>query len=104
MWMAAAGVEGFDDSHCLAFPESSHVAQAVMEGGAVGVVELELVDRELRQGRLVRLFDVGVKVAPEYAYHLVYPAESRDDPRVRAFQAWVTEEVDRSAIRPVREH
>ncbi len=95
MWMAAAGVPDFDDSRCLAFAESSHVVQAVLEGGAVGLVEVELVDRELQQGRLVRLFDVGVKVAPDYAYHLVYPAASRDDPRVQALQAWMAGEVRR---------
>ncbi len=95
MWMAAAGVPDFDDSRCLAFSESSHVVQAVMEGGAVGLVELELVDRELEGGRLVRLFDVGVQAAPGYAYHLVYPVESRDDPRVRALQAWMAGEVTR---------
>lgn len=95
MWMAAAGAPDFDDSRCLAFSESSHVVQAVMDGGAVGLVELELVDRELERGRLVRLFDVGVQVAPGYAYHLVYPVESRDDPRVRALHAWMADEVTR---------
>ena len=38
LWMAAAGVPDFDDSGCVAFTESSHVAQAVMDGGAVGLV------------------------------------------------------------------
>ena len=60
LWMAAAGVPDFDDSGCVAFTESSHVAQAVMDGGAVGLVERELVARELAEGRLVQLFDVGV--------------------------------------------
>ncbi|QVQ29755.1 LysR substrate-binding domain-containing protein [Achromobacter deleyi] len=95
MWMAAAGVHDFDDSRCLAFTESSHVVQAVMEGGAVGLVELELVDRELEQGRLVRLFDVGVRVAPEYAYHLVYPALGQEDPRVQALRTWIAGELKR---------
>lgn len=95
MWMAAAGVHDFDGSRCLAFTESSHVVQAVMEGGAVGLVELELVDRELEQGRLVRLFDVGVRVAPEYAYHLVYPEASQQDPRVQALRTWIVAEVHR---------
>ena len=88
-------VPDFDGRRCVAFAESSHVVQAVLEGGAAGLVELELVDRELEQGRLVRLFDVGVKVAPDYAYHLVYPAGSRDDPRVQALQDWLDGEVRR---------
>ena len=49
LWMAAAGVPDFDDSGCVAFTESSHVAQAVMDGGAVGLVERELVARNVAE-------------------------------------------------------
>ncbi|MGV2899073.1 LysR substrate-binding domain-containing protein [Achromobacter sp. AGC78] len=93
MWMAAAGIDDFDDSRSVAFTESSHVVQAVIDGGAVGLVEWELVERDVRAGRLVRLFDVGVRVAPEYAYHLVYPAGSDADPRVCALRDWMLEMV-----------
>ena len=79
----------------LAAGAGAHHDPATDYLGAAGLVELELVDRELEQGRLVRLFDVGVKVAPDYAYHLVYPAGSRDDPRVRALQDWLDDEVRR---------
>ena len=72
LWMAAAGVPDFDDSGCVAFTESSHVAQAVMDGGAVGLVERELVARELAEGRLIQLFDVGVAAGGDHAYHLAY--------------------------------
>ncbi|KAG1541467.1 hypothetical protein G6F50_014230 [Rhizopus delemar] len=89
MWMAAAGIDGFDDSRSVAFTESSHVVQAVIDGGAVGLVEWELVDRDVQAGRLVRLFDVGVRVAPEYAYYLVHPAGAAADSRVQAFRDWM---------------
>lgn len=93
MWMAAAGIDDFDDSRSVAFTESSHVVQAVIDGGAVGLVEWELVERDVSAGRLVRLFDVGVRVAPEYAYHLVYPTGSGADPRVCALRDWMLEMV-----------
>jgi LysR family glycine cleavage system transcriptional activator len=93
MWMAAAGIDDFDDSRSVAFTESSHVVQAVIDGGAVGLVEWELVERDVRAGRLVRLFDVGVRVAPEYAYHLVYPTGGDADPRVCALRDWMLEMV-----------
>lgn len=93
MWMAAAGVDDFDDSRSVAFTESSHVVQAVIDGGAVGLVEWELVERDVQAGRLVRLFDVGVRVAPQYAYHLVYPAALDADPRVKALRDWMLEMV-----------
>ncbi len=89
MWMAAAGIEDFDDSRCVGFSDSSHVVQAVSEGGAVGLADLDMIATDLSQGRLVRLFDIGVNVAKDYAYHLVYPERSRQDPTVLAFREWV---------------
>ncbi|RRH85042.1 transcriptional regulator GcvA [Variovorax beijingensis] len=89
MWMEEAGIRDFDDSRCLAFPDSSHVVQAVIEGAAVGLADLAMIANDLAQGRLVRPFDIGVSVAGEYAYHLVYPESSGEDPRVLAFRAWM---------------
>lgn len=47
---------------------------------------------DLAQGRLVRPFDTGVSVPQEYAYHLVYPEGSSQDPRVLAFRDWILSE------------
>ena len=93
MWMAAAGVPDFDDCRCMTFTESSHVVQAVIEGGAVGLVELPMVARELAQGRLLRLFDVSIGMAPGYAYHLVYRENSSNDLRILAFRRWLSGEL-----------
>lgn len=92
MWMAAAGIDGFDDSRCVGFSDASHVVQAVIDGGAVGLAELSMIASDLAQGRLLRLFDIGVALGPAYAYHLVYPESSSQDPRVRAFRAWMLSE------------
>lgn len=91
MWMAAAGIDDFDDRRCVAFSDSGFVVQAVLEGGAIGLAELEMVEADLAQGRLVRLFDIGVPVAPDYAYRLVCPEENAEDPRIRALRAWMVE-------------
>ncbi|KRA17402.1 transcriptional regulator [Lysobacter sp. Root604] len=92
MWMAAAGIENFDDRRCVGFSDSSHVVQAVIDGGGIGLADLDMIANDLAQGRLQRLFDTVVPVAPEYAYHLVYPQRSRDDPRIRAFRSWLLEQ------------
>ncbi|WP_250459366.1 transcriptional regulator GcvA [Microbulbifer litoralis] len=94
-WMAAAGIDNFDDSRCLSFTDSSHVIQAVTDGNAIGLVELAMVENDLAQGRLVRLFDIGVSVADEYAYYLVYPEGSRETPGVQALRTWMLREVSR---------
>jgi len=96
MWMAEAGIDDFDDSRCLAFPDSSHVVQAAVEGGAVGLADLAMIANDLVEGRLVRLFDIGVGVATGYAYHLVYPDSGGKDPRVLAFREWMLDEAGRS--------
>jgi LysR family glycine cleavage system transcriptional activator len=97
-WMDAAGVDGFDAGRCLAFADSSHVVQAVIDGGAVGLVERDLVAADLANGRLVRLFDVAVRMAPQHAYHLVYPASSADNVRILALRDWLLAEVGEVAV------
>lgn len=92
MWMAAAGINDFDDSRCIGFSDSGYVVQAVIEGGGVGLADLDMIANDLAQGRLIRLVDIGVSVAQEYAYHLVYPESSGQDPRVLAFRAWMLNE------------
>lgn len=91
-WMAAAGIAGFDDTACVTFGESSHVIQAATDGGAIGLAEVPMVARELAEGRLVRLFDVAVPVADDFAYHLVYPAGAAQDARVAALRGWLLEQ------------
>jgi LysR family transcriptional regulator, glycine cleavage system transcriptional activator len=93
MWMDAAGIRDFDDSRCVAFADSSHVVQAILDGNAVGLVELAMVAGDLAQGRLVKLFDLGITLAPGYAYHLVYPDSSSADPRIVAFREWMLQEI-----------
>lgn len=99
MWMAAAGVDDFDDTRCVGFPDSSHVVQAVIEGGGVGLADLNMIANDLADGRLVRVLDIGISVAPEYAYHLVYPESSSDDPRILTFREWMLTEAERQSGR-----
>lgn len=89
MWMAAAGIDDFDDSRCVAFSDSGHVVQAVVEGGAVGLADLAMIEGDLSRGRLVRLFDIAVRIPRPYTYHLVYPESIRGDPRILAFREWI---------------
>lgn len=92
MWMTAAGIEDFDDAGCVAFSDSGHVMQAVIDGGAIGLADLDMIENDLAQGRVMRLFDLGLPVAADYAYHLVYPQRSAQDARVLAFRDWLLRE------------
>ncbi len=92
MWMAAAGVDDFDDSRTVVFGTSSDALQAALDGNAVALADFAMVANDLSEGRLVRPFDLGIRVPPEFAYFLVYPKEMGDDPRISAFRGWILDE------------
>lgn len=92
MWMAAAGVEDFDDSGCVVFAESSQVIQAAIAGSIVALADFAMIAKDLSEGRLVRPFELGIRVPPEFAYFLVYPETSADDPRIAGFRDWILAE------------
>ncbi|TIU95590.1 MAG: transcriptional regulator, partial [Mesorhizobium sp.] len=97
MWMHAAGVEDFDDSRTLVFGSSTDAAQAALDGNAVALADFAMVANDLSQGRLIRPFELGIKVAPEFAYFLVYPEAMKDDARIVAFREWLLDEVTKDA-------
>jgi LysR family glycine cleavage system transcriptional activator len=97
MWMHAAGVDDFDDSRTLVFGSSTDATQAALDGNAVALADFAMVANDLSQGRLVRPFELGIKVAPEFAYFLVYPEASKDDARIIAFREWLLGEVAKDA-------
>lgn len=100
MWMAAAGVDDFDPERCVLFTESSHVIQAAIDGDVVALCDFSMVANDLSSGRLVRPFELGIKMSEEFAYHLVYPAETAADPRIVAFRDWLLEEVHNPQMDP----
>ena len=92
MWMAAAGVDDFDDSRSIVFSNSSDAVQAAIDGSVVALADFAMVANDLSEGRLVRPFDLGIRVSREFAYFLVYPKATADDPRVVAFREWILDE------------
>jgi LysR family glycine cleavage system transcriptional activator len=92
MWMAAAGVDDFDDSRTVVFGTSTDALQAALDGNAVALAEFAVVANDLSEGRLVRPFELGIKVAREFAYFLVYPEQSAGDPRIVALRDWLLAE------------
>lgn len=96
MWMAAAGVNDFDDSRTIVFKNSTDAVQAALDGNAVALADFAMVANDLSQGRLVQPFELGLRIAPEFAYFLVYPESAADDPRIVAFRAWILDEVART--------
>ena len=96
MWMAAAGIDDFDDSRVMVFGTSTDAVQAALEGDAVALADFAMVANDLSEGRLIRPFDLGIRMAPEFAYFLVCPENAAEDPRIAAFRTWIMEEAGRT--------
>jgi LysR family glycine cleavage system transcriptional activator len=94
-WFAAARavapgrIRGPRFAHC----ELTH--RAAEEGQGVVLAYGALIDRELADGSLVKLFDV--ETPPKVIYSLTCPEGWVNRPRVAAFRNWVFEEVRGSA-------
>ena len=100
MWMAAAGIKDFDDSKCVLFEDSSHAIQAAIEGSVVALGDFAMVANDLSTGRLIRPFELGIKVPADFAYYLVYPTEVANDSLIVAFRDWIFDEASRTQARP----
>lgn len=98
MWMAAAGVDDFDENQATVFATSSDCIQAAIDGGAVALADFAMVAQDLSEGRLVQPFELGVRMAPEFAYHLVYPNAHAEDGHIVAFRDWILDEASRTQI------
>lgn len=89
MWMAAAGINDFDDSRVVVFGTSSDAVEAALAGEAVALADFAMIANDLSDGRLVRPFQLSIKAPAEFAYFLVYPTGSAADPRIVAFRDWL---------------
>lgn len=97
-WMAAAGIADFDDSRTIVFERSTDAIQAALTGDAVALADFAMVASDLSEGRLIRPFELSIKVPAEFAYFLVYPEEVSHDPRIIAFREWIVGETAKMAM------
>lgn len=65
---------------------------AAEAGQGVDLGYLALIDRELADGRLVRLFDQ--ETPSRIIYSLAYNERDAGEPRIKAFRDWIFEQID----------
>ena len=98
-WLRYAGVEDrVSGAGGLEFDNSAMLIDAAVRGHGVAIGRTALVAEHLREGRLVTLFNA--RHPADYAYYAVAPEASADQPKVRAFIAWLKHEVARDAEAP----
>ena len=92
-WLAAAGVEGINLARGLRFSSPDHALEAAVEGAGVLLAHKALAHDDLRTGRLIAPF--ALELATERTFQLVCPEAHTRRPAVKAFTAWIAEEVSR---------
>ena len=90
-WFAAAGVRDAEVSRGLRFNSADHALDATVEGSGVLLALDVLAYDDLRTGRLVMPFDLTLRSGRCYSF--VCARNWRESANVRAFRAWLQEEV-----------
>jgi LysR family transcriptional regulator, glycine cleavage system transcriptional activator len=90
-WFKAAGFDNVDVSRGLRFNSADHALDAAAEGGGVLLAYDLLAYDELRTGRLV--VPVELTLPTGRGYYLVCQKRRQELPHVKAFRAWIKQEM-----------
>jgi LysR family transcriptional regulator, glycine cleavage system transcriptional activator len=96
-WFDAAGVTDADTSHGLTRNRESMVIDAAGDGQGVALARTTLAAWDLINGRLVRPFDLGLKLAR--TYWILCPKATSTKPKVATFRDWLLAEAADDARR-----
>ncbi|MEZ5583639.1 MAG: transcriptional regulator GcvA [Candidatus Competibacteraceae bacterium] len=93
MWLEAAGVEGVDVRRGQHFNHTALALEAAVEGQGVVLSIKNLALADLAAGRLIVPFDLDIPL--EFAYYIVCPEETAEEPKIVAFREWLLVEAKR---------
>jgi LysR family glycine cleavage system transcriptional activator len=90
-WFEAVGLDWPEPDRGPMFNDSSLMLQAAVDVQGVALARASLIGNDIRNGLLMRLFDIDV--AGPRRYYLVYPPRSADSPKLALFRAWLDDEL-----------
>ncbi|HUN27941.1 MAG TPA: LysR substrate-binding domain-containing protein [Steroidobacteraceae bacterium] len=88
-----AGLKALDVERGLVFDTAVLAAQYAMSGAGLALVDTNLFAEEIREGRLVRPFDVTLDDG--YGYYLITQPEGLGDTAISLFRSWLIERFGR---------
>lgn len=91
MWFATVGVDSVDTSQGVHFTQKELMIQATIEGQGVALLGDVIISKDLKEGRLIRLFESSI--ALEFSYFFVCTKAKLKQPRIKAFRDWLLYEV-----------
>jgi LysR family glycine cleavage system transcriptional activator len=86
VWQKKAQVPGLDVSAGLVFSDETHAVSAAVGAQGVALMSRQLIEDELREGRLVQPFGPELEGKP---FFLVYPESRINDPTILAVREWI---------------
>lgn len=86
VWQKQAQVPGLDVSAGLVFSDETHAVSAAVGAQGVALMSRQLIEDELKEGRLVQPFGPELEGKP---FFLVYPENRRHDPIILAVREWI---------------
>lgn len=92
-WLSSLGLQPKTPLRIRHIDDNNLILQAVGNGMGVALTWYSLVADDLREGRLVRLFDQTLPTT--HSYHLVTPHNRLHLPKVVAFRNWLLEQARR---------
>ncbi|HTD05979.1 transcriptional regulator GcvA [Undibacterium sp.] len=95
-WFRAAGLDTPEPTGGLVFQDSSMLVRAAVEGHGIALGRRSIAHTDLMTGDLVRLLDISVPCPS--SYYLVYQPNGLQKPQVKAFRAWLLDEIAKSGL------
>jgi LysR family transcriptional regulator, glycine cleavage system transcriptional activator len=90
VWLAAAGVKLPEGAAATILDTSQLAVQGALGGLGVAIVNPDFFRDEIETGRLLRPF--ALRVDMRSGYHLVYPEDRAERPKIAAFRDWMLAE------------
>jgi len=91
-WLEAAGVDAqFDARAGMTYESSAMSYAAAVEGQGIAMAQLFLVEKDIREGRLVLPFKKTLDMG-DYTYYLLTPNHKPESASVTTFRLWMMEQ------------
>ena len=97
-WFEAVGLDWPEPDRGPTFNDSSLMLQAAVDVQGIALARASLIGNDIRNGLLVRLFDIDVP-GPR-RYYLVYPPRFAESPKLALFRTWLRDEIAATAHEP----
>jgi LysR family glycine cleavage system transcriptional activator len=98
-WFEAAGLDWPEPSRGPIFNDSALLMQAAADGQGIALARRTLLGNDVRNGVLMRLFDVEIPSARKF--WLVYPARTANTAKLAQFRQWLHDEIAAERTKPV---